>query len=275
MVSRFPQHFLYKQLSCWAVAVAATVLLLAVQDVRRQCKAPPQLPLQPPTMRLLRAEYATPEALTGSGGSTYVPSLLGSPVLELVGAWRRSSDSVCKGMQIVFVREFFVSEKQERSEEIAAAVRSSLMANPCGLHRLIVTNTTWLPKIEQLQKETAASIEVYHTKVMLMSRLFEVAATKSTLGGGPGTVFAASTADVALPWMDAVPHACSLAFKTKALLVMSRDDLHIEERNCEFYSAHGSFDVFMASADLVTPQVTLSALAVVSAHCNGGAVLLA
>lgn len=248
------RQYWYKQLACWAVTVASTALLLAVHDLRYQCKATTSQPLHPQTMRLLRADDTAAGSSIGGRSSTGAPTPRGGPMVELIGAWRRSRPAACKGTQIVFAREFFASMKQERNEEVINAARSSIEANPCGLHRFIISNTSWVPVIEELQKETDASIEVYYTEVMLMSRLFEAAALSSTLGGGPGTIFAASTADVAVPRMDAVPKACPLAFKTKALLVMSRDDLHIKERDCEFYSAHGSFDVFVASADLVTPQ---------------------
>jgi hypothetical protein len=182
----------------------------------------------------------------------------GGPPLELLAAWPRTSPpDACPNPPIVFAREFFVSASKERNAELATALRPSLRGNPCGLHRFVVSDAAWASNLEEFQKEAGVAVEVYYAQLILMAHLFEAAGLKSPLGGGPGSVFVASTADVAVPNMDAVPVACGDAFKPqrRAVLVMSRVDMHKKEMDCERYKALGSFDVYVAAADLVTPQV--------------------
>lgn len=177
--------------------------------------------------------------------------------LNLLAVWpAKNQQNDCDSPPpLIFSREFFVSHNPNRTTELEDAVLSTISSNSCAIFRFVISNRTWTRQLQLLQVKTNAIMEIYFAHTVLVAHLFHAATIKSSIGGGSGSMFVVSTADIAFPRLASVPFACSKAFQParRAVLVMSRQD--VVDVNCERYKNLGSFDAFMGVSELVTPQV--------------------
>ena len=151
----------------------------------------------------------------------------------------------------VFVREFYVSPLSKRNEEIEHAIHVTHIQNPCAMLVFIIAQRAYLNPLKNIIGKLQTSVRVFFAPgTMVMGHLFRGALESSQ----PDSIFAVSTADVAIASLTHLPLSCPTFFKEKAdeLMVVSRRDNHTGGHNCEVYLNNFlSWDVFIAASSLL------------------------